>query len=417
MYCMTGRWGGPSAAAGAGDESQPRGGLRGIAQRFLSRTEAVHAPEAAGQPAGQGPAEGTEPEQAAPPAPDAQIPRLLQQAAAWSWRLLLTALLIYITFRLAVELRLVVLPFIAALLLTALLQPLTARLKRAGLAPLLATWCTFLLAIVVIAGAISLFADRVSADYTTLASEVTKTAREVQHSLAGAPFHLNARRLQTYTNELGTYLSQHKGEIAGTVLAGGKYAIELLAGLVLMLFIAFFLLKDGPKIWAWVIRGLRPEPRRRVGLAGEAAWRTLTAYVRGTTLVAAIHALFIGLALWLLGVPLLVPFIVLVFLAAFVPIIGILVVGALAILVALATKGWVAAVILLAVFIVENQIEGHLLQPLVVGRLVRLHPLSIILVLAVGAIVAGIPGAIVAVPFTAVITYAWPVLKAGTKAG
>src|SRR6202034_3299477 len=105
----------------------------------------------------------------------------------------------------------------------------------------------------------------------------------------------------------------------------------------------------------------------------------------------------------------LVPFIVLVFLAAFVPVIGILVVGALAILVALATKGWVAAVILLAVFIVENQIEGHLLQPLVVVRLVRLHPLSIILVLAVGAIVA--------VPFTAVITYAWPVLKAGTKAG
>jgi len=141
------------------------------------------------------------------------------------------------------------------------------------------------------------------------------------------------------------------------------------------------------------------------------------AYVRGTTLVAAIHALFIGLALWLLGVPLLVPFIVLVFIAAYLPLVGILVVGALAILVALATKGWVAAVILLAVLLVENQIESHLLQPLVVGRLVRLHPLSIILVLAVGGIIAGIPGAIVAVPFTAVITYAWPVLRAGKKAG
>jgi predicted PurR-regulated permease PerM len=370
-----------------------------------------------GTPAGAGPAGGAEAAEAAAPPADAQIPRLLQQSAAWSWRLLLTGLLIYITFRLAVDLRLVVLPFIAALLLTALLQPLTGRLRRAGLAPLLATWCTFLLAIIVIAGAVTLFADRVSADYTTLADEVTRTAREVQRSLAGAPFHLNAHRLQSYTNELVNYLSQHKAQIAGTVLAGGKYAIELLAGLVLMLFIAFFLLKDGPRIWAWLIRGLRPEPRRRVALAGETAWRTLTAYVRGTTLIAAIHALFIGLALWLLGVPLLVPFIVLVFLAAFVPIIGILVVGALAILVALATKGWVAAVILLAVFVVENQIEGHLLQPLVMGRLVKLHPLSIIVVLAIGAIVAGIPGAIVAVPFTAVITYAWPVLKAGTKAG
>jgi predicted PurR-regulated permease PerM len=417
MYCMTGQWDGPSDEASAAGGAPARLGLRGLARRLLSRAEAGPAADAAGPPAAAGPASGAEPEAAAPPPVDAQIPRLLQQSAAWSWRLLLTGLLIYVTFRLAVELRLVVLPFIAALLLTALLQPLTARLKRAGLAPLLATWCTFLLAIIVIAGAVTLFADRVSADYTTLADEVTRTAREVQRSLAGAPFHLNAHRLQSYTDDLVNYLSQHKGEIAGTVLAGGKYAIELLAGLVLMLFIAFFLLKDGPKIWAWVIRGLRPEPRRRVGLAGETAWRTLTAYVRGTTLIAAIHALFIGLALWLLGVPLLVPFIVLVFLAAFVPIIGILVVGALAILVALATKGWVAAVILLAVFIVENQIEGHLLQPLVMGRLVKLHPLSIIVVLAIGAIVAGIPGAIVAVPFTAVITYAWPVLKAGTKAG
>jgi predicted PurR-regulated permease PerM len=120
---------------------------------------------------------------------------------------------------------------------------------------------------------------------------------------------------------------------------------------------------------------------------------------------------FIGVALWALGVPLLVPLIILVFLAAFIPLIGILVVGALAILVTLATKGWLAAVILVAVFLVENQIEGHLLQPLVVGRAVRLHPLAIILALGVGGVVAGIPGAIVAVPAAAVITYAWPFLR------
>src|SRR5262249_851028 len=148
-----------------------------------------------------------------------------------------------------------------------------------------------------------------------------------------------------------------------------------------------------------------------------AAWHALTYYIRGTTVVAAIHSLFIGLALWLLGVPLLVPFIVLIFIAAYVPIIGILVVGALAILVTLATKGWVAAVILLAVFILENEIEGHLLQPLVVGRIIRLHPLAIILVLAVGGVVAGIPGAIIAVPVAAVITYAWPALRDGTPEG
>jgi predicted PurR-regulated permease PerM len=413
MYSMTGPSAAPDAETGAGGGSRSASGVLDAVRRLFSRAPAPEPAEPA-QPREDGPAEAeAEVEGGQVPGQGQQVPRLLQLSASWAWRLLLVGLLIYITFRLAVELRLVVLPFIAAMLLTALLQPLTARMKRAGMAPLLATWCTFLLAVLVIAGVIFLFADRVSADYDTLANEVAKTASQVQHSLAGPPFHLNAKRLQTYTNDLVKYLSQHKAQIAGTVLAGGKYAIEFLTGLILGLFITFFLLKDGGKIWVWLIKGLRPEPRRRVNMAGETAWRTLVAYMRGTTLVAAIHALFIGLALWLLGVPLLVPFIVLVFLAAFLPLVGILVVGALAILVALATKGWVAAVILLAVLLLENQIESHLLQPLVVGRLVRLHPLSIILVLAVGGIIAGIPGAIVAVPFTAVITYAWPVLRAG----
>ena len=391
----------------------PRAGLRAAARRLLSRPPADGSAEGDQEAAGA----GGHAEAGELPAPDAQVPRLLRQLAAWSWRLLLTGLLIYIVFRLAVALRLVVLPFIAAMLLTALLEPLTSRMRRGGMASLLATWCTFMLAIVVIAGAIFLFADRVSADYSTLVAEVTRTAREVQHSLAGPPFHLNAKRLQAYYNDLTKYLSQHKAQIAGTVLTGGKYAIELLAGVVLTLFITFFLLKDGARIWTWLIKGLNPEAHRRVSAAGDNAWRALVNYVRGTTVVAAIHALFIGLALWLLGVPLLVPFIVLIFLAAFVPIIGILVVGALAILVALATKGWVAAVILLAVFLLENQIEGHLLQPLVVGRIVKLHPLAIILVLAVGGIIAGIPGAIVAVPFAAVITYAWPALRSPPPPG
>jgi predicted PurR-regulated permease PerM len=420
MYCMTGRWAVPGEESGATHEPQPPSGLRAAARRLLARGQLARGQDA--PPAALGPHEddatdaivaGEPPVAAGPPA----VPRLLQQLAAWAWRLLLIGLLIYIAFRLAVTLRLVVLPFIAAMLLTALLQPMTARLRRAGLPALLATWCTFLAAIIVIVGAIFLFANRVSADYATLSAEVTRTADEVQRSLAGPPFHLNAQRLQSLTNNLVKFISQHKAQIAGTALAGGKYALEFLTALLLTLFIAFFLLKDGAKIWQWLIKRLRPQVRRRVARAGDAGWRTLVNYVRGTVLIAAIHALFIGLALWLLGVPLLVPFIVLVFLAAFVPIIGILVVGALAILVALATKGWVAAVILLAVLLVENQLEAHLLQPLVVGRLVRLHPLAIILVLAVGAIVAGIPGAIVAVPLAAVITYAWPALRSDPPGG
>ncbi len=344
-------------------------------------------------------------------APDVQVPRLLRQAAAWSWRILLVGLAIYLAFRAASALRLVVLPLIAALLLTALLQPLTSRLRRVGMPSLAATWCTALIAILVVAALGFLAASRVGADYPILAAEAKRTTTDVQHYLAGPPFHLNGSRLQQLASKIGQYLAAHKSAIAGTVLTGGKIFLEFATGLILMLFITFFLLKDGDRIFGWLISGLPPDARGRAGRAGAAAWQALVNYVRGTTAVAAIHAIFIGLALWLLGVPLLAPLIIAVFLAAFVPLIGILMVGAVAILVTLATQGWLAAVILLAVFLAENQIESHLLQPLVVGRLVRLHPLGIILVLTAGGIIAGIPGAIVAVPAAAVVFYAWPQLR------
>jgi predicted PurR-regulated permease PerM len=339
------------------------------------------------------------------------VPRFLQQAAAWSWRLLLVGLLIYVAFRIASALRLVVLPCMAALLLTALLQPLTARLRRLGMPSLAATWCTVLAAIAVLAGAGTLAANRVSADYPMLSAEVRHTAHQVQTSLAGPPFHISSVRLQQYSDQLVQFLNQHKSLVAGTVVTGGKIFLELLTGLVLTVFITFFLLKDGERIWSWLVSALRPAARKRADNAGLAAWAALVNYVRGTTAVAAIHAVSIGLALWILGVPLIVPLIILVFLAAFVPLVGILVAGALAILVTLGTKGWLAAVILLAVFLLENQIESHLLQPLVVGRIVRLHPLAIILVIGAGGIVAGIAGAIVAVPTAAAVSYAWPHLR------
>lgn len=339
------------------------------------------------------------------------VPGWLQRAAAWSWRLLLVGILIYVLFRLASALSLVVLPCVAALLLTALLQPLTAALRRAGLPSLAATWCTVLAAIVVLAGVTILAADRVSTDYPALQDQVRHTAHQVQTSLAGPPFRVNSHRLEQYSNDLMHFLAQHKSLIAGTVVTGGKIFLEVLTGIVLMIFVTFFLLKDGERIWAWLIKGLSPETRQRADKAGAAAWAAVVNYVRGTTAVAAIHAVFIGLALWILGVPLLVPLVILVFIAAYVPLVGILVAGALAIGVTLATKGWIAAVILLVVFLVENQIESHLLQPLVVGRIVRLHPLAIILVLAVGGIVAGIAGAIVAVPAAAALCHAWPHLR------
>jgi predicted PurR-regulated permease PerM len=349
-----------------------------------------------------------------PPAPPgAQVPGWLQRAAGWSWRLLLVGILIYVAFRVASVLRVVVLPCVAALLLTALLQPLASRLRRLGLPALAATWCTILLVVVVLAGVAVLAATRATADYPNLVNQVKHTGTELQSWLAGPPFHIRNANIADLSNRVLAFLRQHQSMVLGTVVSGGKIFLEILAGLVLMLFVTFFLLKDGDRIWAWLTGFLRPDSRDRTHLAGTAAWQALTYYVRGTIAVAAIHAVVIGFSLGVLDVPLLVPLTILVFIAAFIPLIGILVAGTLAVLVTLATQGWIAAVVLVAIFILENQLEGHLLQPLVVGRMVRLHPLAVILVLAVGGVVAGIPGAIVAVPTTAALVRAVPYLRGG----
>jgi predicted PurR-regulated permease PerM len=360
-----------------------------------------------GEPPGEGELAGWVPSREQ----DSRVPAWLQRAAGWSWRLLLLAVVVYLALRVLSTLRVVVLPCVAALLLTALLQPLANRLRAAGLPSLAATWCTLLAAAAVLAGAVILAATQTSADYPRLVNEVGDTAHKLQGWLAGPPFHLHRAGLAQLSNRVLAYLKQHQGTVAGTVLSGGRIFLEILAGLVLMLFVTFFLLKDGDRIWAWLTSFFGPEPRQRVRGAGNAAWQVLTYYVRGTIVVAAIHAVVIGFALWILGVPLLAPLVILVFLAAFVPLIGILVAGTVAVAVTLGTRGWLAALVLVAVFILENQLESHLLQPLVVGKMVRLHPLAIILVLAVGGVVGGIPGAVVAVPTAAALVRAVPYLR------
>jgi len=341
----------------------------------------------------------------------AVVPHWLQVAGGWAWRLLFIGIALYFAYRVAGRLALVLIPCAAALLLTALLQPLTARLHRAGLPMLAATWCTLLGAVIVLAGTITLVTIRVRAEYKGLVTQIRHTSRQIETWLAGPPLHLKTTGLQTSSNKLLTYLGQHKSLVAGTVLTGGQIVFEVLGGIVLMLFVTFFLLKDGARIWAWLTRIIGQEGNPRANGAGRAAWHAVVYYVRGTVLVAAIHAAVIGSTLTVMGVPLVAPMAVLVFLAAFIPLVGILFAGTVIILITLAAKGWIAAVILLGVFVAENQLESHLLQPLVVGRIIRLHPLAIILVLAVGGIVAGIPGAVVAVPVSAAITRAVPELR------
>ena len=347
----------------------------------------------------------------APGAEGAGVPRWLQTGAAWSWRLLLLAIAAYIVARVAAVLYIVVVPCAAAILLTALLQPLAGRMRRAGLGPLGATWCTLLLAVAALAGAVFLVTSRVRAEYPTLVTQFKHTTADIQSWLAGPPFHLRTGSLQTLSNDVVKYLSQHKSLVEGTVVTGSRIVVEILAGVVLCFFVSFFLIKDGDRIWGWLTVRLEAERKRRTDLAARAAWKAIVYYVRGTVAVAAIHAVVIGITLTIMGAPLVALLTLFMFLAAFVPLVGMLVAGGLAILVVLATKGWIAALILFGIMVVMNQLEGHLLQPQVVGKMVRLHPLAVILVLAVGGVVAGIAGAVVAVPITAAVTSAARALR------
>ncbi|HVT69493.1 MAG TPA: AI-2E family transporter, partial [Trebonia sp.] len=345
----------------------------------------------------------------------ADVPRWLRVGAAWAWRLLLLAALLWVAGKVAALLYLVIVPFAAAILLTALLQPLAARLRQAGFGPMGATWCTLLLAFALIGGAVWLVTARVEAEYPNLVTQVRHTSTQIQSWLAASPLHVRTGNLQRISNNVANYLSQHRSVVEGAALTGGRIAVELLAGIVLCFFISFFLIKDGERIWAWMVSGLSGGRARRADLAGHAAWQAVVYYVRGTVAVAAIHAIVMGITLTVIGSPLVAPLALLMFVAAFVPLVGVLIAGTVAIVIVLASKGLIAAVIVLAVMVVMNQVEGHLLQPQVIGKMVRLHPLAVILVLAVAGVVAGVAGAVVAVPITAALTSATRALQLDTR--
>jgi predicted PurR-regulated permease PerM len=263
----------------------------------------------------------------------------------------------------------------------------------------------------VLAGAAALATARVQAEYPALLAQLRHTTAQIQSWLSGPPFHLKTGNLDKASSGILKYISQHQSLVEGTVVTGGRIAAEVLAGVVLTFFVTFFLIKDGRKIWVWLIHRAQPQNKSRLDRAGRSAWQAVVYYVRGTVVVAAIHAVVMGITLSVMSAPLAVPLALFMFLAAFVPLVGVLVAGGLAILVTLAAKGWLAAVIVLGVLVVMNQLEGHLLQPQIVGKMVRLHPLAVILVLAVGGVVAGIAGAVVAVPITAALSRAIPELR------
>ncbi|MDW8806605.1 AI-2E family transporter [Streptomyces scabiei] len=336
------------------------------------------------------------------PDPASAVPWGMRVAAEAGWRLLVLAGTVWVLMRIISSVQLLVLSFTAALLITAMLQPAVARLTRHGVPRGLATALTAVLGFVVM-GLIGWFVTwQVMENIDDLSDQIQDGIDELQRWLLDSPFHVTENQINDIAKNLREAVSDNTDTITSAGLEGVTVLVEALTGILLTVFATLFLLYDGKRIWQWSLKLVPSAARPGVADAGPRAWRTLTAYVRGTVVVALIDAIFIGLGIYFLDVPMAVPLAVFIFLFSFIPLVGAVVSGALAVVVALVTQGVFTAVMTLVVVLAVQQIEGHILQPFILGRAVRVHPLAVVLAVAAGGMIAGIGGAVVAVPLVAV---------------
>jgi predicted PurR-regulated permease PerM len=326
----------------------------------------------------------------------------LARAGVTAWSLLGMAALVYVAAWLVGRLMPVLLPFVVAILLSTLLRPVAAALQRAGVRPALAAFLVVTLAVAVIGGLgwliVPPFVERLAELGQSLDEGLRQVAYSVGHGLAG----LSHGEVDQMIDRALARIRDHLGGVAGEAVAGLSSAVGVLASAVLVVFLSFFIVRDGRRLWTWIVE-LAPERRRDgVDAMGERAWEVLTAYTRGVVFVATVDAVLIGIALLVVGVPLALPLIVLTWIAAFFPIVGAVTAGAAAVLVALVANGLTSALIILAAIVLVQQLEGNVLYPVVVGPRLRLHPIVVLMAVAVGGTLAGIPGAFLAVPVATV---------------
>jgi predicted PurR-regulated permease PerM len=334
---------------------------------------------------------------------DSEVPHSLRVAAAWSWRLIVVGLLGWALLHFIGIIRIVVVPLAIALLLSALLAPAVRWLLRLRLPPSLATFLVLFGGIAVIGGTLTLVINQFVNGVPELTQNASEGVRQIQTWARTGPLHLSDDQVNSAIDSAQQWINSNTDKLTSTGIATATTLFEVLTGALLVLFSTFFFLRDGRKIWRFVVRLFPVNARWSLADAGDASWRTLGSYVRATVLVAFIDAVGIGIALVVLNIQFPLPLAALVFLGAFVPIVGASVSGAVAVLVALVDEGWVVALIVLGAVILVQQLEGHVLQPLIMGRAVAIHPLVVIIGIASGVILAGIIGALVAVPLIAVL--------------
>jgi predicted PurR-regulated permease PerM len=301
------------------------------------------------------------------------------------------------------RIRLVVIPVVGGLLIAALINPLMVRLRGWGVPRLGAAFLALFGFLAIAAGAAVGVGFNAANEIPDVTDQVNKGIDQVRDYLAGGPLHLSQEQIDNLVIDVQHTLQKNSGKLVSGVITTASFAVEVLTGLLVALFSTFFFVYDGERIWNWIVSRFPPRAEERVRGAGQEAWATITGYIRGTVFVALVDALGITIGLVVLGVPLVAPLALLTFVGGFVPIVGAAVAGIAAVLVTLVSEGLGKALIMVGVVLAVQQVEGHLLHPFVMRRAVKLHPLAIIIALSSGGVLAGIPGAIAAVPFAAVV--------------
>jgi predicted PurR-regulated permease PerM len=332
---------------------------------------------------------------------DVRVPRAMEVATAWSWRLLVVGAAVYFLLQLLALFVVIVAPVLIAVLLVALVRPVTDGLERLRVPRGVGALLTVLGVIALVSGLVTLVGTQVVSGFPELQRQAEAGVGEVRRWLAGPPLHLTTDQLAGYVDQLRTSLGGGQNRVVSGALAATATAGHVVAGVFIALFSTYFFLAQGRAIWLWLVRLLPRSAHERLDVAAQRGWVTLTSFVRATIVVALTDATGIAVGAAVLGVPLVVPLGVLVFLGAFVPVVGALVSGSVAVLIALVAVGPVKALLMLAVVIGVQQLESHVLQPFLLGRAVSVHPLAVILGISAGALVAGIIGALFAVPLIA----------------
>lgn len=333
----------------------------------------------------------------------ADVPYGIVVAAAWSWRVLLIITMSAGAIWLLSHVSLLVIPLLIAALLATLLQPAHRLLLKLKFPPVLSSLTLTLALVLVVVALLTLAGQQLAAGFVTMQASVSAGIRDFIALIESWGISFDALNYQELLNDLGSTLQANSGAILSGALGFGSTATNIGAGIVMALFALIFFLKDGPKIWGFLLNFVPRIHRRAVDGAGYAGWGALGSYVRVQIFVAFVDALGIGLGAWILGVPLAMPLGVLVFLGSFVPIVGAVLTGAVAVLLALVANDWINALLMLLVVLAVQQIESNVLQPLVMGKAVNLHPLAVFLAVSAGIATLGLVGAVFAVPILAFI--------------